>query len=74
MRALAIGTLGLLVGFGGMPANAAHEPHFATGLPACYSKSSPILDSHYGYDDRNCAKAIEGRATYESGKAASRRG
>jgi hypothetical protein len=39
------------------------DQHFATSVPACVSKSSPILDNHYGYDDRVCpTKLIEGRA------------
>jgi hypothetical protein len=39
------------------------DQHLATSVPACISKSSPILDNHYGYDDRVCpTKLIEGRA------------
>ena len=71
MKTMLIGTMALLATAG---ANAA-QPQFvtyATSLPACISKSSPILDPHYGYDDRNCSqKLIEGRAAAESGQASS---
>jgi hypothetical protein len=64
-------TTGILLAISAFGANAsslASDAHFATALPACYSKTSPILDSHYGYDDRACAnKMTEGRAAYEDG-------
>jgi hypothetical protein len=67
MKILLIGTAALLVTIGASAA----QPQFvtyATALPACASQSSPILDSHYGYDDRRCSqKLVEGRAAAESG-------
>jgi hypothetical protein len=67
MKTLLIGTTAFLA----MVGASAAQPQFvtyATSLPACVSKSSPILDPHYGYDDRHCSrKLIEGRAAAESG-------
>jgi hypothetical protein len=60
-------TAGLLlaVGAAGLAdASSDASPHYATGVSACLSKSSPILDDHYGYDDRVCPKMTEGRAGY----------
>jgi hypothetical protein len=64
MKSLLFGTMALSVALGAGAASAATaEQHFATSVPVCISKSSPILDNHYGYDDRVCpTKMIEGRA------------
>jgi hypothetical protein len=41
------------INFAGQAATASSpDQHFATSVPACISKSSPILDDHYGYDGR----------------------
>jgi hypothetical protein len=46
------------------------KPSYATSLPACYSTMSPILDPHYGYDDRRCPhKMIELRAVDEGDRS-----
>jgi len=61
------GAAGLFLAFGAMGAANAlgNPPHYATALPACFSRSSPILDNHYGYDDRIChPKMTEGRAAF----------
>jgi len=66
MKMLIAGAITLAVS-AGAPAGAAQElSHYATSLPMCLSKSSPILDSHYGYDDRRCSQQIiEVRAALE---------
>jgi hypothetical protein len=73
LNLLLAGTISAFLVFGAISASAASDPagpHFATALPTCFSKTSPILDSHYGYDDRTCpTKMIEGRAVYEDGQA-----
>jgi hypothetical protein len=68
MKMLMMGTAALfvMVGFGAASAAQPSRPSYATSLPACVSKSSPILDLHYGYDDRRCSQElIEGRAAAE---------
>ena len=75
MKTLLLGTVALSMTFGAGLANASTPtPHLATSVPACISKSSPILDNHYGYDDRDCpANMIEGRAaSLDSGSARTR--
>lgn len=64
MKMLLFATMALSLAAGASAASASSpDQHFATSVPACISKSSPILDNHYGYDDRVCpAKLIEGRA------------
>src|SRR5579863_2076857 len=57
---------GMLVGAGVAGAASGSTPHFATSLGACFSPDSPILDAHYGSDDRRCSqKMIENRAASE---------
>jgi hypothetical protein len=64
MKTLLLGTIALSITLGaGLAGASTPAPHFATSVPACISKSSPILDNHYGYDDRICPTTmIEGRA------------
>jgi hypothetical protein len=64
MKMFLFGTMALSMALGVGAANAAASPpNYATSVPACISKSSPILDDHYGYDDRTCPTTmIEGRA------------
>jgi hypothetical protein len=64
MKTLLLGTIALSITFGAGSASASTPaPHFAISVPACISKSSPILDNHYGYDDRTCpTNMVEGRA------------
>jgi hypothetical protein len=75
MKTLLLGTIAFAMTFGAELAGASTPaPHFATSVPVCISKSSPILDNHYGYDDRTCpTKMIEGRAaSLDSGSARTR--
>jgi hypothetical protein len=71
MKMILIGTAALLVAVGAVAA----QPMFvsyATSLPVCVSKSSPILDPYYGYDDRHCSQnLIEGRAAAEGSPVSS---
>lgn len=68
MKVLVLGTTVLCMAIGAGAASATSQSSttsYATALPACFSKTSPMLDSHYGYDDRDCSeKIIEGRAVY----------
>ena len=75
MKTLLLGTIAMAMTFGaGLAGASTPAPHFATSVPVCISKSSPILDNHYGYDDRTCpTKMIEGRAaSLDSGSARTR--
>ena len=72
MKTLLLGTIALSMAFGaGLAGASTPAPHFATSVPACISKSSPILDNHYGYDDRTCPTNMIGgcAASMDSGSA-----
>ena len=65
MKMFIAGAITLAVSAGGPASAAAGLPHYATSMPMCLSKSSPILDPHYGYDDRRCLQPMtEGRAAF----------
>ena len=68
MKMIFLGTAALLIA-GASASAQSTQPSYATTLPACYSKTSPILDPHYGYDDRTCSqKLVEFRAVDEDGQ------
>jgi hypothetical protein len=65
---LLAGTAGLLLALGAGAANAENnsvQPHYATALSHFFSSRSPLMDDHYGYDDRDThAQPTEGRAAF----------
>lgn len=51
---LLAGTAGLCLALSAVGAYAGDSaPHYATTLPNFFSLRSPLLASHYGYDDRD---------------------
>ena len=61
---LLAGTAGLCLAFSAAGAYAdSAKPHLATALPNFFSSRSPLLTTHYGYDDRDTTqKPIESEA------------
>jgi hypothetical protein len=61
---LLAGTAGLCLAFSVAGAFAdSTAPHYASSLPNFFSSRSPLMASHYGYDDRDTTqKPFDGEA------------
>lgn len=60
---LLAGTAGLCLAFSASAYADSTAPHYASALPNFFSSRSPLMASHYGYDDRDTTrKPIDGEA------------